>query len=620
MSGTTTASAFWAKKSPTVLASPPSALTTTTTSPPVKSNGTSGMTEVKPRMVLKGKTSITHAKYMAHENTGKANGAVQTPKKKDWADSDGDDDFLASFSALKNPRIVSLEQQLESKDVSIEALNAVLDTKNVRIAELEDIVEHNHHFVGSLEKEVKNKDADIEKLREETQKQFLYVSELVGEVDEMGRRFEELQKELDQKCARIRELEADSESQTLVSLDDTVKTATKTENTTIDVSDSATVDKVQDNEASPQEVHAVESPVPSPAEEVSEDTSEKPASLESSADSAPTTEIAASNALEKEKPVDAAQAPSSAPELPSKQQGPAINTSMLPKMWTPEMAKRAPAVEKPKVLKMALDMSKFGKKSAPAAQKLAPSSKKHTVTATHGLSLTRRAKTDEVPKFHLHKDIREMPLAERVIFANGPEVSVNLGATTLATLPKYVLMQCSSIAYRHFTEDPDATSITFPAGSMDAEAAKTHLSWIFEMTYQGRVYSVTLNGDEKHDLQNLKICRAARILGLTNMYVGHFTKILCDRVRSRPSYQFMSQVCELAYPSNDPIFECLSNNLVNQTMGKEDAELAKDVEKLCTQYPVLKEKMVKIERRVKDSRAADKRKGRKSRDHSNDGR
>jgi hypothetical protein len=282
------------------------------------------------------------------------------------------------------------------------------------------------------------------------------------------------------------------------------------------------------------------------------------------------------------------------------------------------MSKKAAPVEKPKVLKMAIDMSKYNKKPTPTpvAKKADPSADKDFDTPTYGQSTKHRAKTDVVPKCQPDKDIRQMSHAERVLYANGPEVAVMLGTTKLATLPKYVIMQCSGKAYRYFTEHPDATSITYTAGSMDVDSAKAHLNWMDEMTYQGRVYSITLNGDEKFDTKNLKICQAARVIGLNNTYVGHFTKVLCDRVRSaNPSMALFAMICELAVPGNDPIFDCLANNIVNQQLAK-TSKKSEDLEKLAEKYPLLKEKMTKIEQRVKDSRAGDRRRAGKSREGS----
>jgi hypothetical protein len=90
---------------------------------------------------------------------------------------------------------------------------------------------------------------------------------------------------------------------------------------------------------------------------------------------------------------------------------------------------------------------------------------------------------------------------------------------------------------------------------------------------------------------------------------------MCDRVRSGAPIDLMSLICELAYPSNDPIFDCLANNLANHHLSKTTKKPA-DLEPLLAKYPHLAYKMAKIERRIKDSRDGDKRKGGKSQDGS----
>jgi uncharacterized coiled-coil protein SlyX len=538
--------------------------------------------------VLKGKSLAAALTVATHRGLGMTNGAPSTPttKKHDWADSEDDDDFISGFSAHKNPRITTLELEVTEKDARIEALESVVDAKDARIAQLQDFVDEKEQHIGSLEADAQDKDAEVEKLRRENHTQFLYVQELVGEVDEKQRRIDELENELDNKGARIRELEMDSESQTEapatdIEKDDLQKPAAQTETAAADTDHGTPVNSAQ-----------VEQPVSEVMPIVSSSTEPTRA----------------------EKPLENA---THGPSTPNKEPaGPAIYNSKFPKLWSPEMVKKVVPVEKPKVLKMAIDTSKYGNKPSPAAKKPQHKNNNDFSVPTYGQSSRLRVKTDVVPKFQIDKDIRHMPHAERVLFANGPEVTVMLGPTTLATIPKYVLMQCSGKALTYFTEHPDATAITLPADSMDAEAAKAHLRWMDEMTYQGRVYSLTLNGDEKFDTKNLKICQAARVMGLNNTYVGHFTKIMCDRVRSNKiSMEFMSLICDLSHPENDPIFDCLANNLVNQQMSKTPKK-PEDLETLLTKYPRLQAKMMKIERRVKDSRASDKRKGGKSQDGS----
>lgn len=192
-----------------------------------------------------------------------------------------------------------------------------------------------------------------------------------------------------------------------------------------------------------------------------------------------------------------------------------------------------------------------------------------------------------------------MSFEERALFGNGPDVIIELGDVKLTTLPQYILMQCSSKAMDYFTANPQATSWSLPEGSMDADAAKIFLSWMHEMTFQGRVYSVTLNTSPTKDDKNLRICRAARILGVNNIYIGHFTKQFCDRIRAKDiSYATIRAICEQWVPDNDPVLDCLANNLVDWKIRGSVANKAL-AEKSAAEFPVLKAKMENIERRLR---------------------
>ncbi|KAF2686019.1 hypothetical protein K458DRAFT_416387 [Lentithecium fluviatile CBS 122367] len=80
----------------------------------------------------------------------------------------------------------------------------------------------------------------------------------------------------------------------------------------------------------------------------------------------------------------------------------------------------------------------------------------------------------------------------------------------------------------------------------------------------GKVFSISLN-HEHTDERNLNIVRAARVLGLNNTYVGHFTRQYCDKIREHDlNYELMGTIATLAYPGNDPIYDCLANNIANQ--------------------------------------------------------
>jgi TolA-binding protein len=559
MNGPTTASTFWAQKSREV---------TTCISPALAVAEPREKMIVAPepnhRKVLKGKSLTGKCAASTDRDTGMPN----------WADSD-DDDFVASFSGKKNTRITTLEQEAAKKDIQLEELEASIRTKDMRIEHLEHNIEDNEQQNASLRLELDAKVSAIDELNNDRHTQFLYVKELVAELDEKSRRIQELEVDVDEKAARIHDLEMESDSQTQTSTEDSEK---------IDLSKHAGLH----NGKFPVQVANIAHRVPEP-------TSETPVVDGTTAPIITQPETMTTTTV--------------APDAPSTDNstGPTANDAKFPMMWSPDTPKKVAPVEKPKVLRMAIDTSKFGKKSTLVTQQSTQVVVKAISASSYGQSTKHRSKTDVMPVIDVSKDIRQMPHRERVLYANGPDVSVLVGTTRLATIPKYILMQCSERAYKHFTKDQNATSITFPVGSMDVDATKAHLRWMDEMTYQGRVYSLALHTDERLNEKNLKICQAARVMGLNSIYVGHFTKAMCDRVRSNNcSPEFVSQICELAHTGNDPIFDCLSNNLVNQQMSK-STKKPNEIDSLLNKYPLLREKIVKIEQRVKGARTADNR-------------
>ena len=44
---------------------------------------------------------------------------------------------------------------------------------------------------------------------------------------------------------------------------------------------------------------------------------------------------------------------------------------------------------------------------------------------------------------------------------------------------------------------------------------------------------------EVNDRQNLELVRCARALGMHPMYMGHFTRMFCEKIREGPSRRFM---------------------------------------------------------------------------------
>lgn len=474
-------------------------------------------------------------------------GHTNSVKKIDWADSDDDEEFIASFTSTG--RIQELKEALIAKEGHINDLSTSLQKKDDRIAELESALQKQNLRSIELEETMGACTAQVEELTQENHKQALLVQQLVADVEEKDRCIAAFEAEIDERCATIAELDVTDDSTQMSSNGG----AEAREISSTDITSSETEAKneqVESSQQTPQ--HLVEQePINSTA-------------VVSSAETPFTTAI-----------------------------GPAVNLAAFPVFVTAATLKQtAPPPPAPK-LKMPIDLSKFSKKVT--TKPVAPKNKS-------GSSPLVSKKNGPAPQINPSSDIRTKSYEERILFANGLKVEVKMGETVLATLPKYVLMQCSSKAFKYFSENPDVSSFHVPAGSMDAAAAKAHLEWMHDMTYQGRVYSITLNSDERFDDKNLQICRAARVLGLNNMYVGHFTKIFCDRIRSNAaSDSFLSKVAAAAYPGNDPIYDCLANNLANSRLRKAVKNSAA-LDALLQSNEDLKIKVEKIEARMRKKR------------------
>ncbi|KAF3040565.1 hypothetical protein E8E11_000063 [Didymella keratinophila] len=484
-------------------------------------------------------------------------GATNGVKKSNWADSDDDEEFTASFNSLG--RVKELEKTLSAKEARITEFEIAGKEKDARIIELESALERQKQGLSALQTAADASSAYVEGLKQENHKQFLHVQKLVAEVDEKDHRIAALETEVDEQCAKIAELDAEDRS-----------TQASSQSAAPSTEPATTLAKVETE-------HNVA------------ETNRDATTGEQTATEVPTTNTDAP--FRPSAKTDSGKADS------GKANGPAANLSAFPVFATPATVKHtAPPPPAPK-LKMPVDLSKFAKK--PAAKTVTPK-KKIEVASTDA------AKDGPVPTIDPASDIRTKRREERALFGNGPKVQVKLGDELVTTLPKYILTQTSHKAFKHFRDNPDMTTFVLPAGSMDEGAAKAHLEWMKEMTYQGRVYSVTLHSDEEFDDKNLQICRAARVLGLNNMYVGHFTKIFCDRIRSNTaSWEFLNKIAALAYPENDPLYDCLANNLANLRARKASKNSA-ELEALLQKHTGLKARVEKIEERMRKKQEATK--------------
>lgn len=555
-------STFWASKASALktAASPPAStkpLTTAATKPTTKKNG----------LVLKPMTNGANG-----STSSAANG-----KKISWADSEDDDEFLASFgvnkddtaTALKTSvlekeaRITELESHVGTTTLRIEQLDASVAEKEDRISELKATVQDIQTRVSELQYIMTEKDARITALEKDGNAKALNVQELIAQVDEKDCRIAVLEKELVSRGPIIRGLATPSESPSETSTN--IEVETSEPESTVE-SKKAASGSLEDPEAPTQsnvpEPVAVKVPEHSPkkaAEEVSD----------------------------------------------SKTTGPAFGNADFPIFVTRETLKVVPLAPAPKKLTFPIDFNKYNKKSTQSIPSKEVQSYKHgKAGTTRSWGLASKAVRDPnatPPELNPLLDIRHMTHAQRALYANGPEVSILMGSVELGIIPKFMLMQCSAIAHKHFTLNPTATSFVLAADSMDAEAAKLHIQWMDEMTYQGRVYSLTLEASQMYDIKNLQLCQAARVLGLNNSYVGHFTKQFCDRIRyCTLSLELADLICTLAYPDNDPIFDCLANQLAAQRarrVGTSGDLNTQAVATLEAKHAVLARKMAMIAQR-----------------------
>ncbi|KAF2994360.1 hypothetical protein E8E13_001122 [Curvularia kusanoi] len=536
------------------------------TSAPTKFTG-SPKTPKQNGMLSNGASPVHRSRPASNPFSGTVNGI----KKTDRADTDREDQFLPLLPPSGHVRSLDvqiLEKTVVAKDARITELVKSLEQKNVRITELESTLESQKGFITVVQKITEVAAEREEQLRKENHKQFLHVQKLVSEVDEKDRKIAALEDEIEERCATI------ANTSTQVSMhgdsgndqDQDIILAIPEE-----TDDSKSVSRDNDDEPAMQQAQDTIKGVSGV---------EKPPATPVNAESAKVTEPVAPTAPKVSTP-------------PAESAGPAVNDSEFPLFATAATVKQVPAPPPAPKLKMAVDVSKFAKK--PASKVNSP--KKQTSAVVN--SPIASTGNGPAPRIDISADIRKKLHDERKLFGNGPKVQVKMGNAVLATLPKYVLMQCSEKAFRYFAGNPNTSSFDVPANSMDATAAVVHLEWMQDMTSQGRVYSISLHPNESFDDKNLQICRASRVLGLNNMYIGHFTRTFCDRIRSgNSSYVFMSKIAALAYPENDPIYDCLTNNLATQRMHgtcKKPAEL----EALLEKYPGLKKDVEKDEARIR---------------------
>jgi hypothetical protein len=559
---------FWAKSSDVKSSSPRSHKPVRTAGQPRKSstavNGTNGTPPVP------------------QSPSSLENSPGGSTEKTSWADSDDEGEYPALTSPHR--RVKELESTISAKNSQLMDMKTTLQVKDAKITELKAKVESQQALINSAQATAMASTKQVKELEKENHKQFLHIQKLVAEVDEKDRRIAVLEFEIDEHCA------------TIARLDERLK---KYEAESALQQEQYTVEGLQKDEPDSavfmqQEQEMVES--------LQEDDAESTPQHEQDVVERLQKVDATSDVPDEHQTVEKIKSVDTAPVQPvdatlAEPAGPAANTSEFPVYSNTATVKKTAAPPAAPKLKMAIDMSKYTKKRGPAT------TPKPTVTEKKMDKVAPVVPNKDVPapKIDVSSDIRTMPLHQRALFENGPKMQVKMGDITLATLPKYFMMQCSHKAFKYFTDSPEASTLDFPANSMHPAATAKIFKWMEDMAHRGGAFSISLFHGEKADEKNIHTSRAARVLGLHNMYVGHFTRTYCDRIRAGITLDLMAMIIHLSYPENDPIYKCLVESIAYHRIRGDTKEPEK-LNLFLGKYADLKAEVEKSEMGLKKKR------------------
>jgi hypothetical protein len=477
-----------------------------------------------------------------------------------------DDEEEFQLARTRAPVVATTPSRDSRSPTTSETPSETIARLNIHILELESLV-HGETILNddsdvmiALRSTLAEKDVQLAFLEKELRDKELQVAQYVGDMDEKDRLIAQLEIEIEEKAAYVQELQSMiQESAKLSDINTDTVAASASEPTEVKNSIEST--------------HHPEAPLTP-----SKQTSVSPAQTESS--------------MKDAEPVETPSAKSvfSPGDFPVMSSPKSSVGSPVPRYLTETVFAEAATIKKtgpvppaPK-LTMGIDTSKFGKKS--------PVLKGH------------RAASPTMPEIRSHIDFRKMSPEERKPFGNGPIVTVKMGPEAIGTVPKAMMMQCSYMAKEHFTNNANASSITFTE-PMSKKAAQQHIRWMNELIFSEKVFSVSidLSGAPGADRYNLEVIRAARVMGLNNIYVGHHTKHYCAKIREEAlSHDLMSHIVQVHYPRNDPVFECLANNLVMQRQRRTIPEVA-SFEKFLEEHKALAAKMDDVEAKNRAIRA-----------------
>jgi hypothetical protein len=197
----------------------------------------------------------------------------------------------------------------------------------------------------------------------------------------------------------------------------------------------------------------------------------------------------------------------------------------------------------------------------PQTQVLQSNASKKGSTGPKSRKMFRPAKTATIPVIDPEKDVRTYYSREsRLPFANGRDLPVIFGTKNLGTVPEYMYRQCSSTGNGLFMKAPTTDYLTVAEGSADVVALVKIIDWLNDICHSRFVRMISFT--ETEELENLELCRTARVIGLNDRYVGHiarrFQNIIRDTVLSN---ELITSIAKLAEPGNDDIYNALVDNM-----------------------------------------------------------
>jgi hypothetical protein len=273
---------------------------------------------------------------------------------------------------------------------------------------------------------------------------------------------------------------------------------------------------------------------------------------------------------------------------------PAPRDNKEPLFSTPETLKTGPPV--PKAPLIVFPQKNMKKNSAPA-----PLFTASVAISAPGI-IENAAKGAWVATGHL-PDIRNLSRDQRENLGRGPKVTITVGGVPTPTMPKNMLMQVSEVANDYFTINPNAKVMPFPRGCMVGGAVCEFAKWINDICTAPKEFSVKIRFPDitkDADTQNLAIIQAARVLGMST-YVRHFTRHYCDEIRKALLPLDTIARIEQFTATDDPVYECLVNNMAHHWSKKNVAD-QQTLEQFLVAHPRLATDLEKANAKIQKKR------------------